>query len=105
MLPHNLSPEYLEKSPERKTMNESRTITIELPSRDWQLLEAEALLTNQSAQSLVLQVLRERYSQRQIEETVDALQKLSEIGDRQGNFDPVEMIRYGREELSERCIF
>lgn len=78
-------------------MNESRTLTIELSTDDWQLLEAEALKANQSNETLALKILQERLYQKQTKEALDALQKLTKIGDRQAIFDPVQIIREGRE--------
>jgi hypothetical protein len=112
MLPRNLPPEHLEKSSERNTMNESRTITIELPSRDWQLLEAEALAQNCPPSALIETLvethLRESQSsqQTQIEPSLtENLNSLRSIAKRQPVIDAVQLARESREDLIQRGIF
>jgi hypothetical protein len=86
-------------------VNESRTLTIELSDSDWQLLETEALKVNQSKEIVVLHILQERLHPKPIQESLDALWRLSAIGDRQVPFDAEQLIREGREELAQRSIF
>jgi hypothetical protein len=96
------------------TMNESRTLTIELSTHDWQLLEAEALKVNHPPEILIKTLveahLSESISSRKLQpqeklSLTETLVSLREFASQQPVFDAVELARESREDLIQRGIF
>jgi hypothetical protein len=88
------------------TMKSLKTLTIQISSEDWKLLETEADKNKVSTDLLVSQILSDRLSQMERKAKIlRALQSLYEIGERQQPVDAVRVAAESREHLEHRGLF
>jgi hypothetical protein len=97
-------------------MNESRTLTIELSDRDWQLLEAEALKVNHPPEILIRTLVEmhlnsshfrasRKLQPKQKISLSENLASLRAIALQQPIFDAEKLARESREDLIQRGMF
>lgn len=86
-------------------MNESKPLTIQLPQKDSDRLEAEAKRLNVPPE--VLAVILLQLSLAKVNPSINALAALWRLGELTKDVppvDPVELIRAGREDVEKRGI-
>ena len=87
-------------------MNQSKTLTIQLPAEDWERLENQARKLDLSFDAFASMLLRQRLDRsKSNDDTLNALLRLRQLTDDLLPIDPVEIVRAGRQSLEQRGIF